>query len=446
MWDSITENSCELCFNTRFNSIEKDSPSKMNDLSMYESNSPMVTHCESPSQCTHSFIRRPSEDHDSNSQDSGYSASFQSEYAKFMTYASQSRGSFQSFGSSMEDESLEDFSDVQPLGNQENNLPTDFAKLIDGPLIDRPKLTENKQESVIRPLFRRALSLYNPTTTTTKITPNSSRVRSCLFKENLEVRSFKRPEPPTAGEFNIIKKSKIFDEDDGNVPVVPTRPTLQRHFSATEESIMSAVQRSAVSNDLIGDFSKSFCLPLTDGRHQDLKAITPSTLAGLINGEYDHSVASYKVIDCRYPYEFDGGHIAGALNVYTKEQCLELLEQNKVSEQHANKRHILVFHCEFSSERGPNLYRYIRKQDRQKNMQEYPALTFPEIYLLEGGYKNFFQDHSDMCIPIAYKQMLHPEHEEDLRHFRQKSKTWNSDTRCSRPQYNRSKRFARLDV
>lgn len=83
------------------------------------------------------------------------------------------------------------------------------------------------------------------------------------------------------------------------------------------------------------------------------------TLADLIRGKYDDTVASFKVVDCRYPYEYDGGHIDGALNFYTKEQIMsELVEikRGKPSVETNNpKRHILVFHCEFSSERGPNL-------------------------------------------------------------------------------------------
>lgn len=32
-------------------------------------------------------------------------------------------------------------------------------------------------------------------------------------------------------------------------------------------------------------------------------------MARLLNKEFDDVVSDYKVIDCRYPYEFDGGHI-----------------------------------------------------------------------------------------------------------------------------------------
>lgn len=111
--------------------------------------------------------------------------------------------------------------------------------------------------------------------------------------------------------------------------------------------------------NLIGDFSKPFCLPLIDGRHSDLKAISVDTMAKLIRGEFKDSVASYKVIDCRYPYEYNGGHIQGAINMYMQEQILDELVHTKTETATTDaaswKRNILVFHCEFSSERGPKL-------------------------------------------------------------------------------------------
>lgn len=74
-------------------------------------------------------------------------------------------------------------------------------------------------------------------------------------------------------------------------------------------------------------------------------------------------------------------------------------------------------------------YRYLRKEDRHRNQSDYPYLHYPEMYILEGGYKKFFEQFSEMCTPVAYKEMLHPDHENDLKHFRQKSKTWNCDSR-----------------
>lgn len=51
--------------------------------------------------------------------------------------------------------------------------------------------------------------------------------------------------------------------------------------------------------------------------------------------------------------------------------------------------HVLVFHCEFSSERAPRLARFLRNYDRSVNV--YPSLHYPEIYLLKDGYKEFYR-------------------------------------------------------
>lgn len=119
-----------------------------------------------------------------------------------------------------------------------------------------------------RPPLRRSLS--------SQCTPNNSRF--CLFKiEEDEPRPFKRPEPPgTPDSPSRIKRCKTFNDD-----------TAISRMPASQESIMCALQRSTNEPDLIGDFSKTFCLPLTPGRHQDLKSITPTTLAGLMKGYVD---------------------------------------------------------------------------------------------------------------------------------------------------------------
>ena len=64
---------------------------------------------------------------------------------------------------------------------------------------------------------------------------------------------------------------------------------------------------------------------------------------------------------CRYPYEYEGGHIRGAINIFTKEQLLKDYTEDKLGKKSHKtdkinvKRNVLIFHCEFSSERGPSL-------------------------------------------------------------------------------------------
>ncbi|KAH3699275.1 hypothetical protein DPMN_074231 [Dreissena polymorpha] len=109
-------------------------------------------------------------------------------------------------------------------------------------------------------------------------------------------------------------------------------------------------------------------------------------MADVVCGRYNDVLSDVTIVDCRYPYEFQGGHIKSAVNLFTKDDVSALLHR-PVS---GDKRHVLIFHCEFSSERGPKMYRFLRSQDRELYKDQYPALLFPEVYLLHGGYKAFY--------------------------------------------------------
>ncbi|KAJ8316888.1 hypothetical protein KUTeg_004792 [Tegillarca granosa] len=190
-----------------------------------------------------------------------------------------------------------------------------------------------------------------------------------------------------------------------------------------DKAIEHVLGRVGDESDLVSDGSRTYRLPTVRGKHQDLKCISPQTTADVLTGKYNDVISSYKIVDCRYPYEFEGGHIQQAENMYTRENISELLT-NSVLEK---KPDILIFHCEFSSERGPKMSRFLRNKDRELNSDNYPALHYPEIYLLSGGYKDFFYMFKNLCEPQEYKPMLHNDHNDDLRHFRSKSKSWTGD-------------------
>lgn len=353
----------------------------------------------------------------------------------FRIFHSLSSGSTES----MEDDYMELY-DMDQF-EDEIRLPSNLNSLISGHIVKTPEMK--------RPSVRRCLSL----------TENNSmqQARSALFEpktpeilkpvqdnttpftsKHLE-RCFKRPEPPSLSPVQS-KRYKIDEKENKEIEIVEkvevARPILRKSISLNETHIMSALARSSSEPDLIGDFSKPFCLPLMEGRHMDLKSISPETMARLIRGDFNGTVASFKIIDCRYPYEYEGGHIRGAQNLYTHEQILEELMNIKTevapeAVQDGPKRHILVFHCEFSSERGPKLSRFLRNRDRLRNSHKYPALNYPEIYLLHGGYKEFFENYADLCDPVAYRPMLDPKFGVAYKQFRAKSKSWNGDIKAS---------------
>ncbi|VCW68054.1 unnamed protein product, partial [Gulo gulo] len=174
--------------------------------------------------------------------------------------------------------------------------------------------------------------------------------------------------------------------------------------------------------ELIGDYSKAFLLQTVDGKHQDLKYISPETMAALLVGKFSNIVERFVIVDCRYPYEYEGGHIKTAVNLPLERDAETFLLQSPITPCNLDKRIILIFHCEFSSERGPRMCRFIRERDRAAN--DYPSLYYPEMYILKGGYKEFFPQHPTFCEPQDYRPMNHEAFRDELKTFRLKTRSW----------------------
>lgn len=79
-----------------------------------------------------------------------------------------------------------------------------------------------------------------------------------------------------------------------------------------------------------------------------LPRISDATLISVLDGDFDHLYDDKIIIDCRFEYEFDGGHIDGARNFCEKEQLAELLFNKDVT-----SNTLLIFHCEYSAHRAP---------------------------------------------------------------------------------------------
>ncbi|OHT15280.1 cdc25a [Tritrichomonas foetus] len=96
------------------------------------------------------------------------------------------------------------------------------------------------------------------------------------------------------------------------------------------------------------------------------------------------------ILDARFYYEYKGGHIMSAKNI-TSQSALK-----NIFQKCSGKNILVVCHCEYSQNRGPSLFHMIRAHDRQMN--EYPHLSIPELYVLDGGYRMFFDKYSSLCI------------------------------------------------
>ena len=140
--------------------------------------------------------------------------------------------------------------------------------------------------------------------------------------------------------------------------------------------------------------------------HADsLPRIEKSTLLELMDGKFNEHFDNILVIDCRFEYEYDGGHINGAVNYNDKDKLAgELFSAPK-------SRTALILHCENSAHRAPIMAKYLRHQDRAINVDTYPNLTYPDMYILDGGYSSFFAEHRSFCFPQNYVEMSDKEHE-----------------------------------
>lgn len=261
-----------------------------------------------------------------------------------------------------------------------------------------------------------------PDSPVSSLVPPASAAALCLANNNL----FKRPVSPEVASSSPSQKrcraGLLQRVTSYNEPRCSTKvANLPRSLSDPDASIKLALQKSDQDPDLIGDCSKPYALPLVRGKHQDLKMILPSTLADVLQGKYRSVVDEAVIIDCRYPFEYKGGHIQGSINVYSLEALVDEFFGDSAPAPCC--RQILVFHCEFSSERGPKLSRLLREKDRQLHILQYPALKHPEIYVLEGGYKAFYEEFRDLCTPQGYIPMRHKDYEAELRYYRSIAKT-----------------------
>ncbi|KAK3838295.1 MAG: hypothetical protein JOS17DRAFT_729587 [Linnemannia elongata] len=176
--------------------------------------------------------------------------------------------------------------------------------------------------------------------------------------------------------------------------------TLETNNVSTKKAIV------IVSDNYIPDPLREECqiLPSTNfitKPDDTTRRVSPKTVVDVLEGKYKDQYDLLHIIDCRFPYEFEGGHIKSAVNINTTDELDKLLLQPATTD----KRVLLIFHCEFSSKRAPRLARHLRNQDRAWNVSHYPALFYPEVYVMEGGYSSFFEENKSYCWPEAYVKM-----------------------------------------
>lgn len=307
-----------------------------------------------------------------------------------------------------------------------------------------------------RPQFRRALSMLDEPNTTTPFkgsnnsivdfeSPVSRHTELKLISANGT--GFKRPNPPKEGVAPQMNKRQKFNPSSllGERSISlqesksSSKPKFMRSHSVNDLGIMKYCQQKEEMENILPDGSRMYGLPTMSAgsKHPNLRSLTSDTLADVLNGKHDDIINSCRIIDARYAFEYEGGHIKGAenwqhgeddtfLKAFLPEQPLASTPTLNLADE-GRKRDILVFHCEFSSQRGPDFYNKLRESDRNLNMAVYPALVYPECYLLHLGYKEFYKHYPELCTG-RYTEMVDPRHKDDLTKMRAKSKSWSGGT------------------
>lgn len=216
------------------------------------------------------------------------------------------------------------------------------------------------------------------------------------FTENLE------NENPFCDEFSIFPENQPIPK--GRQLQNWSREAFQ--LKKTNTLVRSTPQSVGCSFWSHRNSGEQITLPtLGCGRSDAIKRISAQTLVCLMNKTFDRE---YLLVDARFRYEYEGGHIRGAVNLNSEEEMFKNIK----------KEWIVIFYCEFSSIRGPTLARRLRNKDRMKN--KYPSLDFPEIYVLEGGYRNFFCEFPQLCIPRSYVRMHDKRFSQECAYFHRK--------------------------
>ncbi|EON65477.1 hypothetical protein W97_04715 [Coniosporium apollinis CBS 100218] len=149
-------------------------------------------------------------------------------------------------------------------------------------------------------------------------------------------------------------------------------------------------------------------IPNSNDNPDGLPRIEHGTLVDVLDGKYNHTYDDIVVVDCRFEFEFEGGHIRDALNFNSKDELADKLFAENA--RPASPNTLLIFHCEYSQHRAPLMARFVRQRDRRVNEENYPRLTYPEMYILEGGYCAFYKQHNTRCLG-TYVSMEDKAHE-----------------------------------
>lgn len=237
------------------------------------------------------------------------------------------------------------------------------------------------------------------------------------------------------------EQAEIQEEEESSLVASCSQPILASSSSCLclEED---AKEHGKVNSETFQPISDSI-IPAHKSCKDAIPRITPQTLISVLDNPPEN--LKLRIVDCRYEYEWAGGHIPGSLNVSKWDAAARSLFFSQTDNDNctdAKQIVVWVLHCEFSSERAPRMALTIRNHDRSLNT--YPHLRLPHLFVMEGGYRAFWQSAPHKCSPpYHYRPMRHALFKPQLRAslssksknvFSQKQRDYNMvGETCSQP-------------
>ncbi|KAK6024604.1 rhodanese-like protein, partial [Ostertagia ostertagi] len=247
------------------------------------------------------------------------------------------------------------------------------------------------------------------------------RKRSCAIRTDL-----------FQSEINL-SQDEVFEADDfsPNVSHASERSTsssrsLSRSFTRTQSTGQLERGESQQGSPKFGP-TVEYSLPGVEHPQREslaFRSISGETLATEIRRlgpeEFERR---YLLIDCRYPYEYEGGHVKCAINLHDQNELESLFFPEDPN--HPIRSRIPIFYCEFSQKRGPGMALALRSIDRMRNELNYPKVDYAEMYLLDHGYRKFWNDgcYKSECVPCGYVPMTDSAHVSSLVKYKWHSKS-----------------------
>lgn len=164
---------------------------------------------------------------------------------------------------------------------------------------------------------------------------------------------------------------------------------------------------------------RQYVLPIVD---RMCNSISTGTLCDLLDGKFSQHFDEIMVLDCRFPYEYEGGHVRRAISLQLNDAKQFFNNRVAKTQGASENRTCIVIHCEYSQQRGPEMYGHaacgprsaasrlpgrrerfkrLRNTDREYHREQFGMLSLPEMYLLQGGYAKFYELHKARCPSCA---------------------------------------------